>query len=53
MVHFMEINQVSHPYSMLQYIGRVATPKLMPRNCLIYLETTLIIGGGELVSEFM
>ena len=53
MVHFAEINQAPPPYSMLQYIGRVATPKLVSRNCLRYLQTTLIMGGGELVSEFM
>ena len=53
MVHFTEINQDPSPYSMLQYIGRVATPKLLPRNCLRYLQTTLIMGGGGLVSEFM
>ena len=34
MVHFVEMNQ---SYSMLQDIGRVATPKLAPRNCLRYL----------------
>ena len=45
MVHFAEINQAPPPYSMLQYIGRVATPKLVPRNCLRYLQTTLIMGG--------
>ena len=32
---------------MLQHIGRVATPKLVPRNCLIYLQTTLIMGAGD------
>ena len=32
------------PYSVLQYIGRVATPKLVARNCLRYLQTTLIVG---------
>ena len=48
-----EINEVPSPYSMLQHIGRVATPKLMPRTCLTYLQTTLIIGGGRLVLEFM
>ena len=54
MVHFAEINQARSPYSMLQHIGRVATPKLMPINCLRYLQTTLIMGGGGgLVSEFM
>ena len=41
------------PYSMLQDIGRVATPTLVSRNCLRYLQTTLIMGGGGLVSEFM
>ena len=53
MVYFAEINQAPEPYSMLQYIGRVATPKLVPRNCLRYLQTTLIMGGGGLASEFM
>ena len=53
MVHFAEINQAPSPYSMLQDIGRVATPKLVPRNCLRYLQTTLIMGRGGLVSEFM
>ena len=46
MVHFEDINQAPSPYSMLQDIGRVATPKLVPRNCLRYLQTTLIMGGG-------
>ena len=41
------------PYSMLQYLGRVTTPKLVPRNCLRYLQTTLIMRVGGLVSEFM
>ena len=36
------------PYSMLQNIGRVATPKFVPRNCLRYLQTTLIMGTGGL-----
>ena len=53
MVHFAEIHQAPPPYSMLQHIGRVATPKLVPRNCLKYLQTTLMMGGGGLVSEFM
>ena len=53
MVQFAEINQAPPPYSMLLYIGRVATLKLVPRNCLSYLQTTLIMGGGGLVSEFM
>ena len=47
MVHFAEINQVPLPYSMLQYIGKVATLKLVPRNCLRYLQTILRIGGGD------
>ena len=37
MVHFAEINQAPPTYSVLQYIGRVASPKLVPRNCLRYL----------------
>ena len=53
MVHFAEINQASSLYSMLQYIGRVATPKLVRRNYLRYLQTTLIMGKGGSVSEFM
>ena len=53
MVHFAEINQISSPYSTEQHIGRVAKPKLLPRNCLRYWQTTLIMGGGGLVSEFM
>ena len=52
-VHFAEINQAPSPYSMLQHIGRVATPKLVPRNCLRYLQKSLIKGVGWLVSEFM
>ena len=32
-----------HPYSILQNIGRVAIPKLVPRNCPRYLQTTLIM----------
>ena len=43
----------SSPYSVLQYIDRVATPKLVPRNCLRCLQKTLITGGGDLVSGFM
>ena len=38
---------------MLQHVWRVATLKLVPRNCLRYLQTTLTMGGGGLVSEFM
>ena len=47
MVHFAEINQVPPLYSMLQYIGRVATPKLVRSNCLRYVQTTLIMGKGD------
>ena len=41
------------PSPLLNIIGRVATPKLVPRNSLRYLKTALIMGGGGLVSEFM
>ena len=41
------------PYSVLQHIGRVATPKLVPRNCLRYLQTVLIIAPRRFVLEFM
>ena len=53
MVHFAKINQAPSPNSMLQYIGSVAPPKLVPRNCLRYLQITLKMGGEELVSEFI
>ena len=53
MAHIADINQAPSPYSMLQHIGRVATPKIVLRHCLRYLQTTLIMGGWELVSEFM
>ena len=53
MVHFAEINQAISLYSMFHHIGRVATPKLVPRHYLRYLQTTLIIGGGSLVAEFI
>ena len=53
MVNFAEINQVPSPCSMLQHIGRVATSKLVPTDGLRYLQTTLIMGRGGLVSEFM
>ena len=45
MVHFAEINQIPFSYSMLQDNGRATTPKLVPRNCHRYLQTTLIMGG--------
>ena len=53
MVHFAEINQAPLPYSMLQYIGRVATRKLVPKNRLRYLETAFTMWEGGLVSQFM
>ena len=53
MVHFTEINKTPPPYSMLQDVGREATPKLATTDCLKYLQTTLIMGWGGLVSEFM
>ena len=34
MVHFPEINRAHRSYSMLQHIGRVATTKLVAKNCL-------------------
>ena len=56
MVHFAEINQVTPSCSILQKTGKVVTPKLLPRNCLRCLQTTLItspLGTGGLVTEFM
>ena len=53
MANFAEISQAPFPYSILQHIGRVATPKLVLGNCLRYLETTLIMGGGGLILEIM
>ena len=47
MVHFAEINQAPSPYSMLQHIGRVTAPELVSRNCLRYLQTTLIMGEED------
>ena len=38
---------------MLQQVGRAATPKLVPRNCPRCLQTTMTMGGGGLVSDFM
>ena len=45
-------NEVSSPYSMLQDIGRVATAKLVPRNCLI-LANSMENGRSRWVSEFL
>ena len=47
MVHFGDINQAPSPYSMLQHIGTVATTKLVPRNRLRYLQTTMVLGEGN------
>ena len=52
-VHFAVINQAPSSYSMLTRIGRVATPNLVPRTCLRYWQTRLIIREEGLVSEFM
>ena len=46
MVHFADINQAPSPDSMFQDVGRVATPKLVPRNCLRYLQTTLLANSN-------
>ena len=43
MVLFAEINPAPPVYSMLQHFGKVSSPKLVPRNCLRYLQTTFII----------
>ena len=47
MVLFAEINPAPPVYSMLQHIGKVASPKLAPRNCLRYLQTTFIMVEGD------
>ena len=46
MLDFTEINQTPPLYSVMQNIGREATSKLSTRNCLKYLQTTLIMGEG-------
>ena len=53
MDHFAKTNHTLSPYSMLQHIGRVATPRLVRRNCLRYFLTPLIMGEEGLDSEFM
>ena len=47
MVNFAKINEAPSPYSMLQHIERVATAKLVTKNCLQYLETTLKREKGD------
>ena len=53
MVHFEEINQAPSPYAMLHHIGRIATLKLVPRNCLRYLEKLLKEVNGDWTSRFI
>ena len=54
MVFFADVNQTPSSFPlMFQHIRRVAIPKLMPRSCLRYLQTTLIMGWEGLISEFM
>ena len=53
MVYFAEITQAPSLYSMLQNVGKVETLKLVPTNCLRYLQTTLTMGEKGLVSQFM
>lgn len=47
---FAEINQVPSPYSLLQHIGRVATTRLVPKNCLRYLDGNNIDNGKREIS---
>ena len=47
MVHFLKLRQVITSYSMLQHIGRVAVSKLVPRNCLRYLQNILLMGKWD------
>ena len=50
-VHFGDVNQAPSTHLILQHIGKVATKKLVPINCLKYLQTALIIRGRGLVSK--
>ena len=52
MIHFTEINQAPPPTQYFSILERIAALKLVPRNCLRYLKTILIIGGGGLASKF-
>ena len=47
MAHFAEMNQLFSPYSILQHIRRVVTPKLVPRTYLRCLQATLIMGERD------
>ena len=46
MFHFAKRNQAPPSYSVLQHIARAPALKLVPRNCLRYLQRTLIMGKG-------
>ena len=43
-----EINQAPFPYTMLQHIGRVATPELVPRNKSQILANNIDHGGRRI-----
>ena len=47
MVHFAEMSMVPPPYSILHHVRGIATPGLVPRNCLRYLQTTLTMGEED------
>ena len=51
MFHFIEVNQTPPPNAMLQDVWREATTKLATTNSPKYLQTTLLMGWGGLVSE--
>ena len=44
MIFSVEKSQVPFLYSMLHQVGRVTKSKLVPKNCLRYLQATLIMG---------
>ena len=39
MVHSEEKSEVPPPFSMFHQVGQVAKPRLVPTNCLRYLQT--------------
>ena len=47
MVLFAEIYPAPPVYSMSQHIGKIASAKFVPRNCLRYLQTTFIMVEGD------
>ena len=53
MVHFVEIDQAPSPYSMLQHIGRVETPKHVARNSKILPNNIDNKGRGICLSIYM